>query len=72
MKIISMAGGFTREELMAYKHVIYGNCVTQMKVIVHAASKLGIEMASEDNMVRVLLLPLLRPSISDLCHSIAF
>lgn len=48
-----MAGGFTREELMAYKHVIYGNCVTQMKVIVHAASKLGIEMASEDNMVRV-------------------
>lgn len=53
MKIISMAGGFTREELMAYKHVIYGNCVTQMKVIVHAASKLGIEMASEDNAVRV-------------------
>ncbi|ELR25473.1 guanine nucleotide-binding protein alpha-5 subunit, putative [Acanthamoeba castellanii str. Neff] len=52
MKIISMAGGFTREELMAYKHVIYGNCVTQMKVIVHAASKLGIEMASEDNMER--------------------
>ncbi len=38
---------------MAYKHVIYGNCVTQMKVIVHAASKLGIEMASEDNAVRV-------------------
>jgi hypothetical protein len=72
MKIISMAGGFTREELMAYKHVIYGNCVTQMKVIVHAASKLGIEMASEDNAVRVSSSsPLLQPSISDLGHSIA-
>ncbi len=71
MKIISMAGGFTREELMAYKHVIYGNCVTQMKVIVHAASKLGIEMASEDNAVRVSSSLYLRPSISDHGHSIA-
>lgn len=73
MKIISMAGGFTREELMAYKHVIHGNCVTQMKVIVHAASKLGIEMASEENMVRVTC-PTYKHSAAtrtiDLAHSI--
>jgi len=51
MKIISMAGGFTREELMTYKFVIYGNCITQMKVIVHAAAKLGVSMSTEENAV---------------------
>lgn len=52
MKIISMAGGFTREELMTYKFVIYGNCITQMKVIVHAAAKLGVSMSTEENAER--------------------
>lgn len=37
MKIIQVNGGFSQEELQNYKYIIYGNCVTQMKVIVNAA-----------------------------------
>ncbi len=51
MKIISLAGGFTQDELLEYKFVVFGNCITQMKVIVNAASKLGIEMSTEENRV---------------------
>jgi len=49
MKIIQVGGGFTTEELQGYKYIVYGNCVTQMKVIVNAAMKLNIELDSEEN-----------------------
>jgi len=49
MKIIQDNGGFTTEELQSYKYIVYGNCVTQMKVIVNAAMKLNIQLSTEDN-----------------------
>jgi len=51
MKIIQDNGGFTTEELQSYKYIVYGNCVTQMKVVVNAAMKLKISLDS-DNMKR--------------------
>lgn len=51
MKIIQDNGGFSTEELQSYKYIVYGNCVTQMKVIVNAATKLGIELESDENKV---------------------
>jgi len=49
MKIIQDNGGFTTEELQSYKYIVYGNCVTQMKLIVNAALKLNIELESDEN-----------------------
>jgi GTPase SAR1 family protein len=49
MKIIQLNGGFSSEELQSYKYIVYGNCVTQMKVIVNAAIKLGIKFDNEEN-----------------------
>lgn len=42
MKIIQTDGGYSPEELASYKYIVYGNCITQMKVIVNAAQKLDI------------------------------
>jgi GTPase SAR1 family protein len=53
MKILSLDGGFTREELNDYKFVVYGNCITQMKVLLNAAVKLNINVAKEENEERV-------------------
>jgi len=52
MKILQLGGGFTEQELKAYRYIVFGNCITQMKVIVAAAEKLGIEYASPENKVR--------------------
>jgi len=52
MKIIQDNGGFSTEELQSYKYIVYGNCVTQMKVIVNAAMKLEIELQGEENKKR--------------------
>jgi len=49
MKIIQDNGGFSTDELQSYKYIVFGNCVTQMKVIVNAAMKLNIGLESEDN-----------------------
>jgi len=54
MKIIQKNGGFKEEERNSYKYIIYGNCITQMKVIVSAAAKLGIEMELEENKERAM------------------
>lgn len=50
MKIIQTNGGFSLEELQTYKYIVYGNCVTQMKVIVNAAMQLNIPV-EEKNLV---------------------
>jgi len=52
MKIIQDNGGFSTEELQSYKYIVYGNCVTQMKVILNAASRLDIQLADEQNKKR--------------------
>jgi GTPase SAR1 family protein len=52
MKIIQKNGGYKEEELATYKFIVFGNCITQMKVIVSAAMKLGIELDSEENKAR--------------------
>eukprot|EP01118_Nematostelium_gracile_P005969 TRINITY_DN1905_c0_g1_i1.p1 TRINITY_DN1905_c0_g1~~TRINITY_DN1905_c0_g1_i1.p1 ORF type:complete len:349 (+),score=81.66 TRINITY_DN1905_c0_g1_i1:93-1139(+) len=44
MKIIQDNGGFSVEELQGYKYIVFGNCVTQMKVIVTAAQKHNIPL----------------------------
>jgi len=49
MKIIQDGGGFTTEELQSYKYIVFGNVVTQMKVILNAAEKLIIPFDSEEN-----------------------
>ena len=49
MKIISMGGGFTDHEQKAFRFIIYGNCITQMKVLVGAVEKLGLSYDSADN-----------------------
>lgn len=51
MKIIQDNGGFSQDELQSYKYIVYGNCVTQMKVLVSAAVKIGATLDSEENMV---------------------
>jgi len=48
MKIIQDDGGFSQEELISYKSVIYSNCVSQMRVILEAAALLKIELHSEE------------------------
>jgi len=52
MKIIQLNGGFSTEELQSYKYIVYGNCVTQMKVIVNAALKLNLELEKAENKKR--------------------
>eukprot|EP01089_Gocevia_fonbrunei_P003699 TRINITY_DN13657_c0_g1_i1.p1 TRINITY_DN13657_c0_g1~~TRINITY_DN13657_c0_g1_i1.p1 ORF type:complete len:354 (-),score=75.24 TRINITY_DN13657_c0_g1_i1:52-1113(-) len=48
MKVISLHGGFTPEDLIFYSTIVFGNCITQMKVIVGAAAKLGISLESQE------------------------
>jgi len=59
MKIIQPEGGFTPEELKAYRYIVFGNCITQMKVLVSAAEKLEIAVNPEnaDRASRVAQLP---------------
>lgn len=52
MKIIQKDGGYSQEELSSYKYIIFGNCITQLKVIVNAAGKLNIEIEDEENKIR--------------------
>ena len=52
MKIIQNDGGYKDEELETFKFIIFGNCISQMKVIVNAAAKLGVEIENPDNKKR--------------------
>jgi len=47
MKIIQDNGGFSNDELLSYKNVIYSNCVSQIRVILEAAAILKIQLHSE-------------------------
>eukprot|EP01095_Lingulamoeba_sp_RSL-Kostka_P015521 TRINITY_DN716_c0_g1_i1.p1 TRINITY_DN716_c0_g1~~TRINITY_DN716_c0_g1_i1.p1 ORF type:complete len:351 (-),score=127.78 TRINITY_DN716_c0_g1_i1:215-1267(-) len=52
MKIISLGNGFTEDELKQYRYIVYGNCITQMKVLITAAEKLGYDYENDDNLPR--------------------
>jgi len=49
MKIIQDNGGYSREELLEYKYIIFANCISQMKCLVDAGVKLGIDVANVAN-----------------------
>eukprot|EP01094_Clydonella_sp_ATCC50884_P014468 TRINITY_DN2489_c0_g1_i3.p1 TRINITY_DN2489_c0_g1~~TRINITY_DN2489_c0_g1_i3.p1 ORF type:complete len:399 (+),score=138.68 TRINITY_DN2489_c0_g1_i3:130-1197(+) len=49
MKIIQKSGGFTQDELKQYRFIVFGNCITQMKVLVAAGEKLEIPLAESQN-----------------------
>lgn len=49
MKIIQINGGYSSEELSSFKYIVYGNCITQMKVIVNAAINYSIPFQSKEN-----------------------
>ena len=52
MKIIQIDVGFSEDEKKAYRYIVFGNCITQMKVIVTAAEKLGVQYDSPENKER--------------------
>eukprot|EP01098_Paradermamoeba_levis_P011556 TRINITY_DN4953_c0_g7_i2.p1 TRINITY_DN4953_c0_g7~~TRINITY_DN4953_c0_g7_i2.p1 ORF type:complete len:299 (+),score=66.11 TRINITY_DN4953_c0_g7_i2:116-1012(+) len=64
MKILQVNGGFSQEELIQFRPIIFANCITQMKVIINAATKLGIDIVNEGNKERAQQL-LLVPSSGD-------
>jgi len=49
MKIIQDGGGYTTEELLEYKYIIFANCISQMKCLVDAGIKLGMGVANPAN-----------------------
>lgn len=52
MKIIQDHGGYSKDELLEYKYIIFGNCITQMKCMLEAAQKLNMTVANPENLVR--------------------
>jgi len=47
MKIIQDEGGFSTEELISFRNVIFSNCVSQMRVILEASVLLKVQLRSE-------------------------
>lgn len=52
MKIFQDGGGYSQEELKNFTQIIFENCITQMKAIIHAAEKLEIKLDSEESYTR--------------------
>lgn len=50
MKIIQLNGGYTQKELEAFRPIIYNNLISQMKVLVNAAEKMGIPLKETNRM----------------------
>jgi len=48
MKIIQIGGGFSADELNTFRYIVYGNIITQMKVLITAANRLECEWSSEE------------------------
>jgi len=55
-------GGFSPEELQSYKYIVYGNCVSQMKILVQTAMKQELEFANAENKKRAERLAKVPPS----------
>lgn len=58
MKIIQDGGGYTTEELLEYKYIIFANCVSQMKCLVDAGIKMHMGVSNPQNKVYVCLVNL--------------
>jgi len=52
MKIIQVNGGYSQDELMGYKYIIYTNTITQMKTICNYSFEKQMKMSSEENQKR--------------------
>ncbi|KAF2074388.1 hypothetical protein CYY_004322 [Polysphondylium violaceum] len=52
MKIIQDDGGFSIDERLEYRYIIYGNCISQMKVLVMAAINHDIKPHNPENEAR--------------------
>jgi len=50
MKIIQDSGGFTAEERLNFKPVVYSNCISQMRVLVQNAAKLKVPFKRQENL----------------------
>jgi len=48
MKIISLYGGFSADELENWRVIVYFNIITEMKILLENASKLGFELESDE------------------------
>lgn len=46
MKILQTDGGFSQDEMIKYKNLVFRNCVSEMKVLATAAQKLEIPLSS--------------------------
>lgn len=55
MKIIQDNGGYSKEELLEYKYIIFANCISQMKCLVDAGVKLGMDVTNPSNKVHTYL-----------------
>lgn len=51
MKILTLGGGFNPEELASFKHIIYSNCISQMKVLITNLAKLEMSYEIPENEV---------------------
>eukprot|EP01119_Soliformovum_irregulare_P017257 TRINITY_DN50_c0_g1_i2.p1 TRINITY_DN50_c0_g1~~TRINITY_DN50_c0_g1_i2.p1 ORF type:complete len:351 (-),score=82.31 TRINITY_DN50_c0_g1_i2:66-1118(-) len=49
MKIIQDFGGFSQTELESFKYIVFGNCITQMKVLMNAVSRLNITLENAES-----------------------
>jgi len=49
MKIIQDNGGFTKDELMGFRHVVHANCISQMRVLVQAAARMRQPFQNQQN-----------------------
>jgi len=50
--LIGENGGYTKEELSAHKFLVYGNIITQMKLLCSSAIQLATQLDSEENQRR--------------------
>jgi len=50
MKIIQDFGGFTEEERINFRPVVYSNCISQMRVLVQNAARLKIPFQLQENL----------------------
>lgn len=51
MKLLTLGGGFSDEELSSFTHIIYSNCISQMKVLVTVMPRLELEYELPENEV---------------------
>lgn len=50
MKLLQVGGGFTEDELRAFRYIVFSNCISQMKVLVCNSARLDFKL-EEDNIV---------------------